>query len=90
MSEDQREDQHSGEPHHEPADRPGDEPTQPLSGWHGHARPFDFAGEYEPAAGASRFLSGSQPLVAAAALEASLELWQRVDLDRFIAQSQRR
>lgn len=53
---------------------------QPISGWHGHARPFDFAPEYEPAAGASRFLSGSQSLIAAAALEASLELWQRVDL----------
>src|SRR5699024_3990630 len=34
---------------------------QPLSGWHGHARPFDFSSEYEPAAGVSRFLSGSQP-----------------------------
>ncbi len=66
--------------HHERA-------RQPLSGWHGHARPFDFAGEYEPAAGASRFLSGSQPLVAAAALEASLELWQRVDLDQVRAKS---
>ena len=53
---------------------------QPISGWHGHARPFDFAPEYEPAAGASRFLSGSRSLIAAAALEASLELWQRVDL----------
>ena len=53
---------------------------QPISGWHGHARPFDFAPEYEPAAGASRSLSGSQSLFAAAALEASLELWQRVDL----------
>ncbi|MDT0303349.1 kynureninase [Streptomonospora wellingtoniae] len=53
---------------------------QPLTGWHGHARPFDFSAGYAPAEGASRFLSGSQPVVAAAALEASLELWQRVDL----------
>ncbi|KIH97384.1 kynureninase [Streptomonospora alba] len=53
---------------------------QPLTGWHGHARPFDFSGEYAPAEGASSFLSGSQPVVAAAALEASLDLWQRVDL----------
>jgi len=59
--------------HHETA-------RQPISGWHGHARPFDFTGDYEPAAGASRFLSGSQPLVADAALEASLDLWNRVDL----------
>ncbi|GAA3756549.1 kynureninase [Spinactinospora alkalitolerans] len=53
---------------------------QPLTGWHGHARPFDFTGDYEPAQGADRFLSGSQPLIAAAALEASLELWGRADL----------
>ncbi|RCV48171.1 kynureninase, partial [Marinitenerispora sediminis] len=60
---------------------------QPIAGWHGHARPFDFAGEYVPAAGADRFLSGSQPLVAAAALEASLELWSRVDLRQVRAKS---
>ncbi|MEU0489573.1 kynureninase [Nocardiopsis sp. NPDC006139] len=59
--------------HHAAAD-------QPLSGWHGHARPFDFTGDYEPAPGVSRFLSGSQPLVADAALEASLDVWARADL----------
>ncbi|SJZ60966.1 Kynureninase [Marinactinospora thermotolerans DSM 45154] len=53
---------------------------QPLTGWHGHARPFDFTGDYEPAAGASCFLSGSQPLVAAAAVEAALQVWRGVDL----------
>lgn len=55
---------------------------QPLSGWHGHARPFDFTPAYEPAAGVSRFLSGSQPLVADAALEAALDVWARADLRR--------
>ncbi|GHD14932.1 kynureninase [Nocardiopsis kunsanensis] len=55
---------------------------QPLSGWHGHARPFDFAPGYEPAPGVSRFLSGSQPLVADAALEASLEVWSGADLEQ--------
>ena len=54
---------------------------QPLSGWHGHARPFDFTGDYVPAEGASRFLSGSQPLIADAALEASLDMWGRVDME---------
>ncbi|MBB6170989.1 kynureninase [Nocardiopsis mwathae] len=55
---------------------------QPLSGWHGHIRPFDFTGDYEPAVSASRFLSGSQPLIADAALEASLDLFARVDMRR--------
>ncbi|MBB6121529.1 kynureninase [Nocardiopsis algeriensis] len=53
---------------------------QPLSGWHGHARPFEFSADYEPAPGVSRFLSGSQPLLAAAALEASLDVWARADM----------
>ncbi|WP_028649002.1 kynureninase [Nocardiopsis sp. CNT312] len=60
---------------------------QPLSGWHGHARPFDFTPEYEPSPGVSRFLSGSQPLVAAAALEASLDVWARADLGLVRAKS---
>ncbi|WP_304454149.1 kynureninase [Nocardiopsis sp. YSL2] len=59
--------------HHDVAD-------QPLSGWHGHANPFDFAPDYEPAPGVSRFLSGSQPLVADAALEASLDVWAKADM----------
>lgn len=52
---------------------------QPLTGWHGHAAPFSAADSYQPAPGASAFLSGSQPIVADAALEASVELWERVD-----------
>lgn len=71
---------YSAERHHEGA-------RQPLSGWHGHARPFDFAEEYQPAEGATRFLSGSQPLVADAALEASLDMWARVDLGEVRAKS---
>ncbi|MFL1381898.1 kynureninase/PvdN C-terminal domain-containing protein, partial [Nocardiopsis protaetiae] len=66
--------------HHAAAD-------QPLSGWHGHARPFDFTGDYEPAPGISRFLSGSQPLVADAALEASLDVWAKADLAQVRAKS---
>ncbi|MFE1168907.1 kynureninase [Nocardiopsis sp. NPDC058789] len=60
---------------------------QPLSGWHGHARPFDFAPDYEPATGVSRFLSGSQPLVADAALEAGLDVWAMADLSQVRAKS---
>ncbi|RNL83603.1 kynureninase [Halostreptopolyspora alba] len=60
---------------------------QPITGWHGHARPFEFSGEYVPAEGASHFLSGAQSLIAAAALEVSLELWSRVDLGQLRAKS---
>jgi kynureninase len=54
--------------------------SQPLSGWHGHADPFAFTPDYEPAVGVSRFLIGTPPLLSYAGLEASLEIWDRVDL----------
>jgi kynureninase len=60
---------------------------QPLSGWHGHARPFDFGVDYAPAPGISRFLVGTPHLLSYAALEASLDLWDSVDLDAVRAKS---
>lgn len=51
----------------------------PLRGWFGHARPFAFALDYEAAAGAERFLDGTPPVVAMAALEAALQVWDGVD-----------
>ncbi len=48
--------------------------TQPISGWMGDARPFEFRADYEPAAGISRYLSGTPPVIAMAGLEASVEL----------------
>ena len=56
------------------ARRHHDRGGQPVSGWMGDARPFDFHAGYEPAAGISRYLSGTPPVVALAALEASVEL----------------
>jgi kynureninase len=46
---------------------------QPLSGWLGHAAPFEFTPEYTPAPGIARFLCGTPPIVALAALEAGLD-----------------
>ncbi|MER8182796.1 kynureninase [Kitasatospora sp. NPDC094015] len=53
---------------------------QPLSGWFGHARPFAFEPGYEPTEGIRRFLTGTPPLLGMAALEASLDVWEKVDL----------
>lgn len=47
---------------------------QPLTGWLGHARPFAFEDHYEPAAGSSRFLCGTPPVLSMAALDAGLDL----------------
>jgi kynureninase len=46
---------------------------QPLSGWFGHAAPFDFVPEYRPAAGMLRFLSGTPPILSLAALEGGVD-----------------
>ena len=52
-----------------------------ITGWHGHATPFDFDVAYAPAAGVTRFRVGTPQLLSVAALEASLDLWAEVDLD---------
>lgn len=77
-------------PRHQAAARPA------LSGWQGHAAPFAFDLDYRPAKGAERMRVGTPPILQLAALEASLDIWDRVDMgalraaslalsDRFIA-----
>ena len=46
---------------------------QPLSGWMGHAAPFEFCTDYRPAAGIRRFACGTPPILSLAALECGLE-----------------
>jgi kynureninase len=48
--------------------------VQPICGWMGDARPFDFHPGYQPAQGITRYLSGTPPVVGLAALEASVEV----------------
>lgn len=59
---------------HQEASRP------PLTGWHGHARPFDFTVGYAPAPGITRFRVGTPQLLSLAGLEASLQVWDDVDM----------
>ena len=47
---------------------------QPITGWMGDAKPFEFRGDYEPAAGITRYLSGTPAVIGMAALEASVEV----------------
>ena len=54
---------------------------QPQKGWFGHAAPFEFSAEYEPAKGIRKMLCGTPPVLSMAALEASLEDWQAVDME---------
>lgn len=52
---------------------------QPLSGWWGHARPFDMAPGYAPGAGGARFLVGTQPILSMATMEIGIDLALSVD-----------
>lgn len=51
-----------------------------LSGWQGHAAPFAFDLSYRPATGAERMRVGTPPILQLAALEASLDIWDGVDM----------
>jgi kynureninase len=46
---------------------------QPLSGWWGHAAPFEFTPDYRPAAGVSRYLCGTQPILSLTALTCGVD-----------------
>ena len=46
---------------------------QPLSGWWGHAAPFEFTPDYRPAPGIARYLCGTQPVLSLVALECGLD-----------------
>ncbi len=47
--------------------------AQPLSGWIGHARPFQFIAQYEAAAGIHHYLCGSPPILGLAALDCGVD-----------------
>ena len=59
----------------------------PLSGWMGHAAPFEFADGYSPAAGMKRWLTGTPSVLGLAALESGLKLWEGIDLAQIEAKS---
>ena len=61
--------------------------TQPLSGWMGHRRAFDFAPGYEPAAGVQRYLGGTPGILSMTALEAALDVFANVSMHDVRAKS---
>ncbi|MEM9552616.1 MAG: kynureninase [Acidobacteriota bacterium] len=69
------------------ARRHHDAAETPLPGWLGHADPFAFEPAYRPAAGAARFVCGTPPVLSLAALDAALDVFDGVDLERLRALS---
>jgi kynureninase len=53
--------------------RHADRVAQPLSGWLGHAAPFEFTPGYQPAPGIGRYLCGTPPVLSMAALECGVD-----------------
>lgn len=60
----------------------------PLGGWMGHARPFDFVDHYEPGAGMACFLCGTPPVLAFAALEVGVDLHREASMPEVAHKSQ--
>ena len=51
-----------------------------MSGWLGHARPFDFTDDYSPAPGMARHRCGTPPILAFAALDGALTVFDGLDM----------
>lgn len=51
--------------------------SQPLSGWMGHAAPFEFVPDYVPAPGINRYLCGTPAVLSMVALQSGVELFAR-------------
>ena len=51
-----------------------------LVGWWGHARPFAFALNWEPAPGLVRQQCGTQAILSMVALDAAMDVWAGVDM----------
>ena len=59
----------------------------PLTGWMGHAAPFDFEEDYAPAGGMKRFLCGTPPILGMAALDAGLDTFEGVTMGDLVPKS---
>lgn len=60
---------------------------QPLAGWFGHARPFDFTQSYAPAPGIERFLCGTNQVIALSYLNRALEVFDGISIEEIRTRS---
>lgn len=57
-----------------------DKVNNPLPGWLGHARPFDFEIKYEATEGIRKFVTSSPSILALAALDGALEVFEKTTM----------
>jgi kynureninase len=62
------------------AERLQEELHNPIQGWMGHGEPFAIADTYRPSHGISRFLTGTPPILAMAALDCGLATFSGIDM----------
>ncbi|MGB3797341.1 MAG: kynureninase [Alteraurantiacibacter sp.] len=60
---------------------------QPLSGWMGHAKPFEFSDQYKPAPGVDQLLCGTAPIISMSALNVGVNLISGIGIDALVAKS---
>jgi kynureninase len=53
---------------------------QPLTGWWGHAAPFEFTPDYQPAAGITRYPCGTPPILSLTALDTGLDVFLEAEM----------
>jgi kynureninase len=71
------------------AERLQDELSNPLQGWMGHARPFAFVDDYQPANGILKFLTGTPSILAMVALDAGLGTFDGIAMADAAAKSRK-
>jgi kynureninase len=69
------------------AERLHDSFRSPLTGWLGHAAPFDFDPRYRPAPGIAAAIVGTPPILSLAALEVGIDLALEADMAAVRAKS---
>lgn len=70
------------------AERHHDAAQQPLSGWWGHAAPFEFDHRYQPSTGIKKFLVGTQGILGLRGVDAALDYFDTADLPALRRKSQ--
>jgi len=60
---------------------------QPLSGWMGHKRPFDFSHDYEAGDAMQSFLVGTPPVISMSILDAALDVFEGISAQQIRTKS---